>query len=56
MINSLRADNKSHFPVAQRVQGGVCGPNPTQRELKADNEWLASTLLPGGSNTVVYLH
>jgi hypothetical protein len=37
-IDSLLADNKYLFPVAERVEGGVRGPNPTQRESKADNE------------------
>jgi len=55
-IDSLLADNKYLFPVAERVEGGVCGPNATQRESKADNELLASTLLPGGGNPTVYLH
>jgi hypothetical protein len=55
-IDSLLADNKYLFPVAGHVEGGVHGPNPTQRELKADNEWLASTLLPGGGNPMIYLH
>jgi len=55
-IDSLLADNKYLFPVAERVEGGVRGPNPTQRESKAANEWPASTLLPGGSNPGVYLH
>jgi len=55
-IDSLLADNKYLFPVAERVEGGVRGPNPTQRELKAANEWPASTLFPGGGNPGVYLH
>jgi hypothetical protein len=55
-IDSLLADNKYLFPVAERVEGGVRGPNPTQRVSKAANEWPASTLLPGGSNLGVYLH
>ena len=55
-FDSLLADNKYLFPVAEHVEGGVRGPNPTQRESKADDEWLPSTLLPGGSNPVVYLH
>jgi len=55
-IDSLLADNKYLFPVAERVEGGVRGPYPTQRESKADNKWLASTLLPGGSNPAGYLH
>jgi len=55
-IDSLLADNKYLFPLAEHVEGGVHGPYTMQRESKADNEWLASTLLPGGSNHVVYLH
>jgi len=54
-IDSLPADNKYLFPIAEHVEGGVCGPNPTQRKSKAANEWLAYTLLPGGSNPAVYL-
>jgi hypothetical protein len=42
-IDSLLADNKYLFLVAEGMEGGVRGPNPTQRESKADNEWLAST-------------
>jgi len=41
---------------AERVEGGVQGPNPTQRESNTANEWPAPTLLPGGSNPGVYLH
>jgi len=55
-IDSLLADNKYLFHVPELVQGGVCGPNPTQTESKAANEWPASTLLPGGSKPGVYLH
>jgi len=55
-IDSLLADNMYLFPAAERVDGGVRGPNPTQRELKADNEWLASTLFPARGNPTVYLH
>jgi len=55
-IDSLLADNKYHFPVAECVEGSLRGPNPTQRESKADNEWLVSISLPGGSNAAVYLH
>jgi len=54
-IDSLLADNKYHFPVAEHVEGAVRGPNPMQRESKADNEWPASTLLSVGSNPAVYL-
>jgi hypothetical protein len=38
------------------VKGGGRGPNPMQRESKAANKWLASTILPGGSNPMFYLH
>jgi len=55
-IDSILADNKYLYPVAERVEGGVRGPNPTQRQSKADNQWPASTSLPGGSNPGVYLH
>jgi len=55
-IDSLLADNKYLFPVAERVESGVRGPNPTQKVLKAGNKWPASTLLPGGSNPGVYQH
>jgi hypothetical protein len=55
-IDSLLADNKYLFPVAEHVEGGVRGPNTMQRESKADNELLASTLLPRGSNATVYQH
>jgi hypothetical protein len=54
-IDSVLADHKYLFPVAEHVEGGVQGPNPTQRESKADNQLVASTLLPGGSNPAVYL-
>jgi len=43
LIDSLLADNKYHFPITERVEGGVRNPNPTQRGSKAANEWLAST-------------
>jgi hypothetical protein len=56
LIDSNLADNISHFPIAEHVEGGECGPNPTQRELKAANDSLACTLLPGGSNPAGYLH
>jgi hypothetical protein len=55
-IDSLLADNKYLFPGAERVEGGVRSPNPIQRESKAATEWPASALLPGGSNSAVYLH
>jgi hypothetical protein len=41
--DSLLPDNKYLFPIAERVVGGVSGPNPTQRVSKAANEWLAFT-------------
>jgi hypothetical protein len=55
-IDSLLTDNKLHFPVAECVEGGVRGPNPTQRVSKAVNEWPASTVGPGGSNPTVNIH
>jgi len=55
-IDSLLADTKYLISVAERVEGGVRGPNPTQRVLKAANEWPASTVLPAGCNPGVYLH
>jgi len=55
-VDSLLADNKYFFPIAERVEGFVRGANPTQRESKATNGWLASTVLPGGSIDAVYLH
>jgi hypothetical protein len=54
-IDSLLADNKYLFPIADGEEGGVRGPNSTQRVLKAATKWLASTLLPGGCNPAVYL-
>jgi hypothetical protein len=54
-IDSLVADCKYPSPVAERVDGGVRGPYPRQRELKAANEWPTSTLAPGGSNPGDYL-
>jgi len=42
-IDSLLADNKYLFPVAEHVDGGVRGPNPAQRESKAANDWPVST-------------
>jgi hypothetical protein len=55
-VDTLLADYKYLFPIAEHVEGGVRGPNSTQRVSKAANEWLPSTLLPGGSNPTVYLH
>jgi len=34
-IDSHLADNNYHFPVAEHLELGVSGPNPTQRESKA---------------------
>jgi len=55
-IHYLLADSYNLSPVAECVEGGVRGPNRMPRESEASNEWLASTLLPGGSNPAVYLH
>ena len=53
-IDSHLANNKYLFPVAERVEDGVSGPNPMHRVSKSANEWPASALLPGGSNPRVY--
>jgi len=55
-IDSLLADNNYLFRVAECVEGGVRGPNPTQRVSNAANELPVTTFLPGGSNPAVYLH
>jgi hypothetical protein len=55
-IDSLLADDKYLFPVAERVEGRVRCPNPAQRESKADNKWQVSIFVPGGGNPTVYLH
>jgi hypothetical protein len=55
-IDSLLADNQYLYSIEVRVEGGVRGQNPMQRESKAANQCPASTLLPGGSNPAVYLH
>jgi len=43
IIDSLLADNKYHFALEDSLEGGVCGPNSTQRVSKAANQWPAST-------------
>jgi len=55
-IDCLLADNKYLFPVAERVEGGVCSPNPMQRESKAANKLPESTEHHGRSHPMVYLH
>jgi len=55
-IDSRRADNMYRFPVAECVEGGVRGQNPTQRLSQAAKEYPASTLLHGGRNPGVCLH
>jgi hypothetical protein len=55
-IDSLLANNMYLYPIAERVEDCVRGPNPTQRESRADNEWLASALVSGGNNPAVNLH
>jgi len=37
-IDCLLVDNKYLFPIAECVEGGVCGPNLTQMESQADNQ------------------
>jgi hypothetical protein len=54
-LDSLLADYKYLFPIAERAQGGVRRPNPTQRESQGANKGLAFTLVPGGSNPAFYL-
>jgi len=54
-VDSLLADNNHLFPVAEGVEGGVRGQNPTPRVSKAANKWPACTLLPGRSNQGLYL-
>jgi len=56
LVHSLLADNKYHFPGAEGVEDGVHGPNPMQRQSKADDKWPESTSLPRGRNPGVYLH
>ena len=55
-IDSLLADNKYLFPIAECVEHGERCPNPMQGESKAANEWLAFNLLPGRSNPAVCQH
>jgi hypothetical protein len=55
-IDSILADNMYLFPRAERVEGGVRGPNSMLRESKAPQKCVAFTLLPGGSNPAVYLY
>jgi hypothetical protein len=43
LIDSLLADNKYLFHIAERVEGGIHSPNQTQRLSNAANEWLAAT-------------
>jgi len=54
-IDFLWADNMYLVLVAERVDGGVQGPNPTPRESKDSNKWLATTSLAGGSNPAAYV-
>jgi hypothetical protein len=55
-IDSLLADNKYLYQIADHVESGVRGPNPTQRGSNAENKWLVSTILPSRSSPVVYVH
>jgi len=43
-IDTLLADNKNIFAVAECVEGGLRCPNPTQKLSKAANKWPAFTL------------
>ena len=49
-VDSLLADTKYHFPVAEHVEGCLRGPNPMRRESKAANESPTLTSLPGRCN------
>jgi len=55
-MDSLLAHNRYIFPVPDRVEGGVCGANPTHRVFKAANEWALCTFHPGRSYPAGYLH
>jgi len=55
-IDSFLADNMYHLPVAEHVEGGVCGPDPMQKLSKAAKKWPVLTVLPGGHNPGVNLH
>jgi hypothetical protein len=54
-IHSVLPHSEFLYPVAEQVEGGVCSPNPIQRQLKAADICPVSTLLPGGSNQGVCL-
>jgi hypothetical protein len=54
-IDSLLADHKYLFPVAEDVADSVHNPNPMQRVSKDANKCPASAVLPGGSKPGVYL-
>jgi len=53
-IDCILADNQYLLPIAEHLEGGVRGQNPTQRESKAINECLASILLFDESNLAVH--
>jgi hypothetical protein len=53
LIDSILADNKYLFPVAEHVEGGVHGLNPMQGESKAASEWPATTIHLRRSNPAV---
>ena len=42
-VDSLLADHKCLFPVAEHMEGGVRGRNPTQRVSNIANEWPESS-------------
>jgi hypothetical protein len=53
-IDSFLAGNKYLFLIAERVESGVGGPDSMQRESNTANEWPASTLISGGTNSAAY--
>jgi len=55
-IDSLLADNRNLFPLAECVEGGVRGLNPTERVSKAADKWPTFTLIPRRCNPPVYPH
>ena len=55
-FDSLLAHDNFLSPVAEHVDGGVCGPNAMQRVSKAATKRPVSTSPPGQSNPRVYLH
>jgi hypothetical protein len=49
VIDSLLAGNKYYFALSEHVEGGVHGPNQTQRESNDAHNWQVSPIPHGGS-------